>query len=570
MDVGAAIIEVPAVKVTSTQELRSAACRGRSLALSSRTNTMNRHGHFWFLEEERRLYDGFIAGEPLDSLAQTFGRRESSLVKRLRKLGVIDEDGNRVQPIPDFAPRSRREESASARAASLVSSTKTIRRAPKRKTTAPTARTFSLPPLPIESPYEWPQHGCLPLATWFVAHVAEALREHVEESARRSLLLHLGWGTRKPPLYREQVSSLFGGDYKEANRAIGGATNRLTELISENHQGLLAAQRVARTMLLLDGAVDRQRLVLLADGMYGANALAAAGLLWLLAEPNLDFFTACRRVMNQRKRMLDGRGKPNQARRAARRWALLWLGAWLPRRLRVTTDLSELSSGPVRMPSLESVGTVGSFESRKNGRVVHFESREEQRILALLEEHDEVAAFSEQPLLIERGDAEYGYCPDVAVVTREKLAALIEVKPEVNMTSEAVLRKTLAALQFAASFGCAYMMVDRTGRKLLDLFAHDVPSHLRSAILQELEGRASLSHRECEPYFGDTPEAMDWRTMSALAVQADLSFSCYPHFRVSRLSEGLRWTELVRVAPQLMHGVGVREDGIDSLFRRYR
>jgi hypothetical protein len=530
---------------------------------------MNRHGHFWFLEEERRLYDGFIAGEPLENLAKTFGRKESSLVKRLRKLGVIDEDGNRVQPMPDFAPRSRREESASARA-TFASPTKTTPRVPTRKTTAPTPPSFSVPPLPIEAPYEWPQHGCLPLATWFVAHVAEALREHVEESARRSLLLHLGWGTRKPPLYREQVANLFGGDYKEASRAIGAAAKRLAELISEEHDGLLAAQRVARTMLLLDGTVDRQRLVLLADGMYGNHAVAAAGLLWLLAEPSRDFFTACRLAMNQRKRMLDGRGKPNQARRGARRWALLWLGAWLPRRLRVTTDLSELSSGPVRMPSLDSAGTVGSFESRKNGRVVHFESGEEQRVLALLEDHDEVAAFGEQPLLIKRDDAEYGYCPDVAVVTRERLAALIEVKPEVNMTSEAVLRKTLAALRFAASFGCAYMMVDRIGRKLLDLFTYDVPSDIRTAILQALDGRASLSHRECVPCLGDIPAAVHPNVMSALAVQADLSFSCYPHFRVGRLSEGLRWTDLVRVAPELMHSVGVREDGIDSLYRRYR
>jgi hypothetical protein len=515
--------------------------------------TLNRHGQTWFIEEDRRVYDAFAAGENTDSIARSCGRSKAAIRARLKKLGLVDLYGDRVLPVPTYK--------------ALKIDKHPIAHGPHRPRQEDDGPV--IPPLPAEKPFEWPQHGCLPIATWFVAQTVEALREHVDESARRALLVHLGWGSGKAPWPCDEIAGLFCDDRKKVKMEISRAVRRLGEMIRAGHRGLWPAHMIARSMLLFDGAVDRQRLVLLSDTMFGSSASDGAGLLWVLAEPERDFFQACRLVKNQRGRMQEERGKPRMSLRLARRWGLLWLGAWLPRYMNIGGTLSDLTSGPVRAPSPESVGKTGKFESHKSGHALQFESKEEERIFDILKNAPEVTAFGEQPMLIERDDVGYGYCPDVAVMTCEKIPVIVEVKPQANMTGAAVLQKALAALRFASKVGCVYMMVDRLGHSLLDFFAHSVPGEVRASVHERLEGRASLSFRECAKCLEHVPRS-DWRkVMNALAVQDDLSFSVLPRFRVSRLPEGLRWSDLVRAPVELAHPVGLRGEAAESLVRLY-
>ncbi len=63
-----------------------------------------RHGLAWSLEEEKQIYDAFIAGVPVKELAETHQRTTGGIRGCLRKLGLIDEDGKKIDPTPPFTP----------------------------------------------------------------------------------------------------------------------------------------------------------------------------------------------------------------------------------------------------------------------------------------------------------------------------------------------------------------------------------------------------------------------------------------------------------------------------------
>ncbi|HUY69387.1 MAG TPA: AAA family ATPase [Alphaproteobacteria bacterium] len=63
-----------------------------------------RHGLAWSAEEEKQLYDAFAAGAPYEKCAAAHQRTAGGIVSCLKKLGVLDEDGNIITPRPPFAP----------------------------------------------------------------------------------------------------------------------------------------------------------------------------------------------------------------------------------------------------------------------------------------------------------------------------------------------------------------------------------------------------------------------------------------------------------------------------------
>lgn len=67
-----------------------------------------RKGKPWLDEEDRQLYDSFVAGQALDAIALQHQRSGGGIRSRLRRLGLIDDYGVVVDPPPDFAPPERR------------------------------------------------------------------------------------------------------------------------------------------------------------------------------------------------------------------------------------------------------------------------------------------------------------------------------------------------------------------------------------------------------------------------------------------------------------------------------
>ncbi|MDD9934433.1 MAG: hypothetical protein OXT09_12565, partial [Myxococcales bacterium] len=119
---------------------------------------------------------------------------------------------------------------------------------------------------------------------------------------------------------------------------------------------------------------------------------------------------------------------------------------------------------------------------------------------------------------------------------------------------------------YAQDHGCAYILVDRNGRKLADAHCNAVDDNLQHEILERLEAKPTLYSRDLKDLPGGIPRR---EALAAVAVQCDLSFQALPFLQVRRLSDGYTWRDLLRVSRRLYHGVGVRTDSLDSPMRMY-
>lgn len=74
-----------------------------------------RRGKPWSEEEDRLLYDSFIAGQPLETLASVHQRGQGGIRSRLQRLRLIDQFGEIIDPPPPFsAPKPRRQKTVRA------------------------------------------------------------------------------------------------------------------------------------------------------------------------------------------------------------------------------------------------------------------------------------------------------------------------------------------------------------------------------------------------------------------------------------------------------------------------
>jgi hypothetical protein len=77
-----------------------------------------RRGQAWSEEEDRQLYEGFLAGHAMDRMASAHQRSIGGIAARLRRLGLIDANGEIVEPPPPFAvPAPRRSKPKESRSA---------------------------------------------------------------------------------------------------------------------------------------------------------------------------------------------------------------------------------------------------------------------------------------------------------------------------------------------------------------------------------------------------------------------------------------------------------------------
>ena len=120
---------------------------------------------------------------------------------------------------------------------------------------------------------------------------------------------------------------------------------------------------------------------------------------------------------------------------------------------------------PVRKIPKNYLGVTGGFASRKNGRMLGFESLLEKDYFVLLEYDDEVESFEEQPVRIPLGGRERSYVPDVLVRFRQRdesnkqrkpVLAEIKTSDDFEKNKAKYAKKFAAAKQLAASNGWVF------------------------------------------------------------------------------------------------------------------
>lgn len=68
------------------------------------TDKPERQGQGWDIAEERQLYDAYVAGKEISEIAKVHQRGAGGIRAALKRLGLLDDDGQPVDPVPDFAP----------------------------------------------------------------------------------------------------------------------------------------------------------------------------------------------------------------------------------------------------------------------------------------------------------------------------------------------------------------------------------------------------------------------------------------------------------------------------------
>ena len=72
--------------------------------MQEQDQTIERKGKAWSVEEEQRLYDAFVNQSSLAAIAKAHGRTLGGIGSHLKLMGLLDEDGKKVVPVPDFTP----------------------------------------------------------------------------------------------------------------------------------------------------------------------------------------------------------------------------------------------------------------------------------------------------------------------------------------------------------------------------------------------------------------------------------------------------------------------------------
>lgn len=269
--------------------------------------------------------------------------------------------------------------------------------------------------------------------------------------------------------YRSRYEGMPGAALKALLEPAIGSVEALASLLLEvSHSAFEVPPRLAA------------KLVLRAGGFSAASALEISSLL-----PAID------RTRKAQLRSIErDRASASKVSQVFNRW--LGHCNW-PEKLAPPPAVEDLSSQ--RLVSGSEI--AGLFRSSKLGRSVQYESGLELAVLKLLERCDQVAYYQEQPTMIPyifEGRSRR-YFPDLLVVTTDRRALLLEVKPSDRMALSISQAKSAAGRDWANSQGWGWLVVsDRHTFK--DIEEHVIPAAGWQVLDNALTLRGTLTWRD--------------------------------------------------------------------------
>jgi hypothetical protein len=202
--------------------------------------------------------------------------------------------------------------------------------------------------------------------------------------------------------------------------------------------------------------------------------------------------------------------------------------------------------GQKRAPGNVHESIALGLRSGKLGRTVACESGMEQRVFSWLERSPEVLWYQEQPSVVPYtldGTARL-YYPDVAVWDGEHRVVVVEVKPLFMMYRKETAAKAIAALNHFGPQGMGYLLVDASGRTLADL-AYE-PFDM--AVAEEIEscffhGPASFSR--IKQALSRRTGRFEYAQFISMVVNRDWAVTSDRHIDVWRLPDGISFGPLL-------------------------
>lgn len=215
-------------------------------------------------------------------------------------------------------------------------------------------------------------------------------------------------------------------------------------------------------------------------------------------------------------------------------WQKIYSKAVFPNQLAKFTDFIPSMNKRYRVPNEDSIGAVGTFYSKKTSRHILFESGIEKAVLSLLDSIDDIVWFQEQPTKInyEINGLKKSYYPDIALVNRDHIGLVVEVKPTMNMFLLSTLRKACAAIKFLNEKGVAFVMTDHAGKSICDLAKVEVAEPIEKKLLKLVDDNGVVNW---SIYRTQMINSLTLTQFASIVIRKNLSYSRQP-FRLSRLN----------------------------------
>jgi hypothetical protein len=506
-----------------------------------------RQGQPWLAEEQKQLYERFVEGMKAAECAALHQRSRGGIRAMLRRLGLLDERGHAVDPIPPFSVH---------------------RRATTRRTTAPEegrgegASKELWDTIPVDASTSGRD---APSGIEIAEHLRELLANLVDKHTKTprnaeivKQRLGLGEEGEIPTLSelgglvglsRERVRQLekkgVGRIYLQLRKSevySAGVLRNLSHFGSAL-DGQVAADRFIKFLReQIPSQAARIRWGTLAYGVLAKGKLSYKQSELLFLKDYRAHFEALDAEWEERKRLWQATKDASKI----QRWSeeLLSEIFW-PESLE-GRPFDDTAITPMREPNDRSLGDTTSFWSNKNARMVMAESDMERVTYDILEAMPEAISYIEQPLQL--GYEDQGkmrtYCPDIFVRLQRGRRALVEVKDKYGMVLRLTLTKALAAKKWAHERGIGFGFFSPRGFSHTKFYKTALDGSWAQAVLKKLDEQGSLRWDDMRELLRARPEVPSDHIL-ALVVQNDLALSLRPYC-LSRLPEGISFQSFIR------------------------
>lgn len=449
-------------------------------------------GLHWTLEEEEALYAETGNGMSVAAIAAAHGRTKGGITSRQRQMGLRNEEGEVISPLPEFKSYlgARREHGTRPSASALTTTSpreakaRAARRARKAAAAEGTPASASFPPWPKD----FPRDGNLVEMLWHALRndiAALPAKSHLDSLNEREIDVALARLSPGDEFHPTAKLSELGEKYNVTRERIRQIENRVVRRLRAGIQR--RRNLTARVLAKVEDAVPddqceailswfaaeigRQNcgksftefvLMALVVTRKGKPTKQARQLV-KLAMPSVHQISRGG-VSAERRSGENGEAKPSVQSANAFVLGILKKATW-------PTHLNEKPVDLSGFQPLRACISDRPYYSKTLQRLVGFDSLGERRLIRALDICTVVTEFTEQPVKIgyrdERGDRIY--IPDLLVRTDTDLYFVVEIKGRHRLADRRTLAKATAAERYLGDRGIGYCLVDENGFGLDDL-----------------------------------------------------------------------------------------------------